>query len=135
MGRQVLDLLVMRRTAVGASVRAIVCGGRDFGDREWLFSALDEIGPTGVVHGAARGADSLAQAWARERGVPEVGYPADWRREGRAAGPRRNATMLKVEQPDAVIAFPGGRGTADMIRRAVEAGVPVYDLSSAGWRG
>jgi predicted Rossmann-fold nucleotide-binding protein len=33
--------------------------------------------------------------------------------------------MLSEGKPDLVIAFPGGRGTADMIRQAKEAGVPV----------
>ena len=33
--------------------------------------------------------------------------------------------MLDEAQPHIVIAFPGGRGTADMVRKAEVAGVPV----------
>jgi hypothetical protein len=33
--------------------------------------------------------------------------------------------MLDEYKPEAVVAFPGGRGTEDMIRRAETAGVPV----------
>jgi len=35
--------------------------------------------------------------------------------------------MLAEGEPDAVLAFPGGRGTADMVRRAKRAGVPVWE--------
>ena len=56
-------------------------------------------------------------------------FPADWIRHGRAAGPIRNEQMLREGCPDLVVAFhddPGlGRGTADMVRRALAAGVPV----------
>lgn len=44
---------------------------------------------------------------------------------GKAAGPIRNQRMLDEGKPDLVVAFPGGRGTADMVRRAKAAGVPV----------
>lgn len=40
-------------------------------------------------------------------------------------GPKRNRKMLELK-PDGVVAFPGGRGTMDMIRAATEAGVPVW---------
>jgi hypothetical protein len=51
---------------------------------------------------------------------------ADWNTHGRAAGPIRNQRMLDEVKPELVVAFPGGRGTADMVRRAREAGVNVY---------
>jgi hypothetical protein len=36
--------------------------------------------------------------------------------------------MLDEWQPDGVIAFPGGRGTADMTRRAKESGLKVWEI-------
>jgi hypothetical protein len=57
--------------------------------------------------------------------VPIDVYVAQWKKHGRAAGPIRNQRMLDKGKPDLVVAFPGGRGTADMIRRAERAGVPV----------
>jgi formate dehydrogenase assembly factor FdhD len=33
---------------------------------------------------------------------------------------------LSKGKPDLVVAFPGGRGTADMVRKAQTAGVPVH---------
>lgn len=68
-----------------------------------------------------------AAEWARRSHVPVESYPADWRR-GKGAGPERNARMLAEGWPDLVVAFPGGRGTADMVRRAKAAGVRVVEV-------
>lgn len=106
----------------------IVCGGRDYDDRERVFSVLDKLEYDGnlyVVEGGARGADTLAADWAEVRGHHHITVPADWSAHGRAAGSIRNQLMLDKYKPNLVIAFPGGRGTADMIARAEKAGVPV----------
>lgn len=54
-------------------------------------------------------------------------YPADWARFGKSAGYLRNKQMLEEGKPDLVVAFPGGRGTANMIAIAMKAGVKVID--------
>jgi len=109
--------------------RVLVCGGRDYSDARLLNAVLDaahEANPIVVlIHGAARGADTLAADWAKQRGVLATAYPADWAHEGRKAGPIRNQQMLNSGKPHLVIAFPGGKGTLDMITRAEAAGVPV----------
>jgi hypothetical protein len=110
-------------------MRVLVCGGREFQDYAALRLLLDaqhEGEPiTLLIHGDAMGADRLAGRWARTRGVVVKAFPANWDRDGKAAGPIRNSAML-AEGPELVIAFPGGRGTADMIRKAMKAGVPVH---------
>lgn len=107
----------------------LVCGGRGYGNRALLYDVLDVAHAAnpivGIVHGGAAGADALAGAWARDNGCPEREYLADWDALGRAAGPLRNQKMLDETKPDLVIAFPGGAGTADMVRRAKAAKVPV----------
>lgn len=112
--------------------RVLVCGGRGYTDSERLFRILDvanNANPiTLLVHGGARGADTLAQRWADDRGVCCMVYTANWKRDGKAAGPIRNQKMLDTEKPDMVIAFPGGRGTADMVQRAERAGLPVVKV-------
>jgi aspartokinase-like uncharacterized kinase len=112
-------------------VIVLVCGGRDFADRDKLFRELDAIYAenriTKLIHGGARGADSLAGLWAATRGVPYQVFPANWE-EGKNAGPRRNQKMLTEGKPDLVVAFPGGRGTADMVRRAYAANVIVKEI-------
>lgn len=115
-------------------MRLLVCGGRDFNDWEWMNEVLTWISGSNhievLIHGAARGADSLAGEWAELANVPIKAYPADWQRHGRAAGPIRNRLMLSDGKPDFVIAFPGGRGTADMISAARVAGVTVMEADN-----
>lgn len=107
----------------------LVCGGRDYDNQKTLFRTLDQVHAINsialLIHGGANGADALAGAWARERGVPYKVYAAYWKRDGKVAGPIRNQRMLVEGEPDLVVAFPGGRGTADMLRRAKAADVLV----------
>lgn len=109
-------------------MRVLVCGGRDYAYYTTVASVLREIKPTVIIHGGARGADYLASVWAVTHNIPEHPYPADWNKHGKAAGPIRNQQMLDEGQPDLVIAFPGGRGTADMVKRAKKAGITVREL-------
>jgi hypothetical protein len=115
-------------------MRVLVCGGRDFTDTEQVADVLDGylVGAHGelvIIQGGARGADQLARRWCEKHDVACVTVPARWAQDGRGAGPMRNRRMLEWFPPDSVVAFPGGKGTADMIRRAVVAGVPVFDLT------
>lgn len=105
--------------------RVIVCGGRAYSDLETVYRTLDALLPSleALACGGAPGADTLALEWARGRGFPCDVFMADWQAHGRAAGPIRNQRMLEEFRPTLVIAFPGGRGTADMVRRAHGAGV------------
>lgn len=108
----------------------LVCGGRDYNGAERLFQVLAHYASAAevIVHGGASGADALAQRWADTTGHCCMVYPADWKKHGKAAGPIRNQLMLDSEQPDLVLAFPGGRGTADMVKRARAAGIKVLEL-------
>ena len=113
-------------------MRILVCGGRNFTDQALLNKTLDDAhlaGPiTTLIHGTARGADSLADEWAASHGVVVAPYAPDWGRFGSAAGPMRNRRMLEQGRPQLVIAFPGNRGTRDMIKQAQQAGVPVLEI-------
>lgn len=112
------------------SERILVCGGRDYADQAMLFGVLDMEAVARPIHaiiqGGASGADRLARLWCHSRMCRYDNYPADWKKHGKAAGPIRNQQMLDEAKPTKVFAFPGGRGTADMIRRAKAAGVPVF---------
>lgn len=115
-------------------MRVLVCGGRDFDDYRRFASSMNTLdlrdGPfKTVIHGGAPGADWCAHLWADSARRQEVEFKADWKKHGRAAGPLRNQQMLDEGKPDLVIAFPGGRGTADMVRRAKAAGIPVREIS------
>jgi predicted Rossmann-fold nucleotide-binding protein len=115
-------------------VKVLVCGGRTFEEWKRLATELGQMHaaePIGlIVTGAAPGADRLAERWAMHHKVPVANFPANWRFMGKAAGPARNRWMLRFMTPDVVVAFPGGAGTANMVRLATEAGVRVVDLRS-----
>jgi len=127
--------------------RVLVCGGRDYGKR-WderhsmlvidthavhklhavLQDTLDIRTPKEselvIVHGAATGADSLASAWAKSKHIREMPFPADWS-GGRSAGIERNIEMLEESEPQLIIAFPGGNGTAHMVSLARKTKTPL----------
>jgi len=107
-------------------MRVLVCGGRDYRDPKAVYAALDALdGVTFIIEGGAQGADCYAAEWADKNGVSHAQFNADWKAHGRAAGPIRNLRMLKEGKPDLVLAFPGGRGTANMVKQARAAGVRV----------
>jgi hypothetical protein len=121
----------MDHEALMSEHRVLVCGGRSYADRHSVYTCLDGLvpKPTMIIHGGAHGADMLAQDWAVYRQIQRRVFMADWENESRAAGPKRNARMLAEGKPNLVLAFPGGRGTADMVRRARAAGVRVIEVS------
>lgn len=109
----------------------LVCGGRDFADRVPLEYELYKRPVGAIVHGGARGADRMAGDWARENGIPEIRVDANWTFHKKAAGPIRNGWMLEFVRVDVVLAFPGGSGTANMVAKAREAGIPVKEIGIA----
>ena len=111
--------------------RVLVCGGRDYRNRLMVYSVLAkyhaEAGIDRLIEGGERGADSLARDWAESAGIPVDTYPADWEAHGSFAG--RNRVMLEEGKPDLVIAFPGGKGTRNMMKQARKAGVEVVEIA------
>lgn len=110
----------------------LVCGSRNWNGRLEIWEELSSRDIELVIHGAARGADTLAGKVAFELGIPVQEWPAEWDRHRPSdpsrknpAGAIRNRKMFKESQPDLVIAFGEGRGTNDMVSIAEEAGVPV----------
>ena len=118
-------------TAPKRGITVLVCGGRNYADTAAVRLVLDTLHSARdiwhVVTGGSEGADRLGEGWAYRNGVRHSRYPANWDLHGRAAGPIRNRVMLRMERPDLVVAFPGGAGTADMVRQARAAGVEVYE--------
>ena len=115
----------------------LVCGGRDFSDQKFMNAELRKLvhkhgKPSLVVHGAARGADRMAGKWAEFHKIPIQAVAANWIRDGKAAGPIRNQLMLDTFEVYLVVAFPGGRGTADKMRRAKLELIEVIDIANDG---
>ena len=126
--------------------RVLVTGSRDWSDRDAVFEALDRVyiflagkKRVVVIHGAARGADSLAQQWFVDRleqgwHVTEDAYPADWIKFGKSAGPIRNLDMV-ASGADICLAFPEGKsiGTRHCMKAAQAAGIQVMEFNRDGF--
>ncbi len=110
-------------------MKIIVTGGRKYANYTAVHQVLTLLEPTLIAHGDARGADSLADHWGEVHGVERVAYPAKWYDGGRidlGAGPKRNKLMLAANlDADLVVAFPGGKGTAHMVKISRAAGLKV----------
>lgn len=130
----------------------VICGGRNFGcdgpdgpEFRFIISKLEKLAseycpgyPSGdiqlpqgieIISGGATGVDTVAIEWAIVNWIPFAEFKPDWKRYGRKAGPLRNQKMLD-EGVDLVIAFPGGKGTADMVRKAKRySGVRVIEYT------
>lgn len=110
-------------------MRVLVCGSRDWTGWRAIERELAKL-PLGtiLVHGAARGADTIAAVVGIRLGLKVEAYPAQWESFGRAAGAVRNKWMLD-SGPDLVLAFHRNlgesKGTAHMVRIAKKKGVEV----------
>lgn len=122
---------VLTRKEVNLIVfRVIIAGGRLFDDYAYLKKSMDYLlrninDDIIVVCGKARGADTLGEKYANERGYDVHYFPADWDRYGKAAGYIRNEEMAK--NADALVAFWDGKshGTKNMIALAKQYGLKV----------
>ena len=132
-------------------MKVLVCGGRDYTNRNHVFVSLDAVAseidliieggcrvyvpdvvggghPSGRLVNPYVSADLFAHQWAEERRKPVISHFADWDSFGKAAGPIRNKEMLEQWNPDVVIAFPGGKGTRNMVKQAKARGIRVEEL-------
>ena len=129
-------------------MRVLVTGSREFTDIGLVHQALLEVtagnhGPHTLVHGAARGADTLAAVAADKLGWTIEPHPAQWKVHDmdcpawhhdrdlptcRRAGHRRNEEMVDLGA-DVVCAFykrgAANKGTAGCVKVAGEAGIAI----------
>ena len=124
-------------------LRVLVTGERTFSNSYPMWFILSYVKgvstprPT-LIHGAARGADTLAAHAATLLEFHVRAYPADWERYGRGAGPIRNQQMLTEGKPDLVIAFfvnrEHSKGTNHMVKISKYAGLPcIIWEENKGW--
>lgn len=127
-------------------MKVIVAGGRFFTDydlvRVTIGQILREIGdePIEIVSGRCStgittfvdddgtevcGADGLGEKYAKINGYAVKHFPANWKKHGTSAGPKRNIEMAKYA--DALIAFWDGKskGTGHMIQLANNYGLQI----------
>lgn len=114
-------------------MRVIVCGSRKLpesaGNVQIAVRLLKSLGATEVVSGDQHGADAVGEMAAARLGITVKPFPAEWRKFGNQAGPIRNRKMAAYS--DICLAFPGGKGTASMLREAVKSGLRIVETPAA----
>jgi hypothetical protein len=118
----------------------LVTASREWRDRQRMQASFLSVqqrfgGPAaamGIVHGAARGGDQLADEVAAELGWARDPVPCtseEWARYGRSAGHRRNARMIRRRAYVGCVAFPFGlsAGTRGCMAAAADAGIRVWN--------
>ena len=109
----------------------IVTGGRSYANVEKLNTVFDELHSKEpislLIEGGAQGADRLARNWAVNNNVSYLTVHARWNQFGKSAGFIRNQAMIEMRH-DIVIAFPGGKGTAGMVKLARNKGSKLMEV-------
>ena len=133
-----MDLYLSSSPAIAPSRSLVIAagGGRDLAWPQQRVAAELLARSSGrlvhlLLHGGARGADAAIGRAAQQLGWSALVMPAQWQLHGRAAGPIRNRTLLEQAVARAVahsspgcltsvlvVAFPGGAGTASLVREA-----------------
>ena len=89
-------------TGKSAALYLIVAGSRTWRNYALMARKLDHLtqnfSKVVVVSGCARGADTLGERWANDRGHEVKQFPADWNRYGKQAGFIRNVDMADFVQ-------------------------------------
>lgn len=128
-------------------MRVLVSGGRNYDNWARVHGTLSQFheryGISCIIQGEARGADFCAKTWAMNNGVRLAsrdlpgtgltGYPAKWAELGHKAGIVRNQEMLSDADPNLVIIFPGGKGTAHMRTLAIACEYPTLIVPDREW--
>lgn len=115
-----------------AEFRVLVCGGRKFAHRVWLYSVLNRHHYrhpiTQIIdNGEVVGANTMACEWAKDNRVPVLQFNPDLRLVGRLGTPLRAHNILHNTKPDLVIAFPGGERTLTMATMAQAANLIIEE--------
>ena len=112
-------------------MKVICAGGRYYANFDLIYTYMSNLhecfGFTELVSGGCpTGVDYFGELWAKERGVPTKVFPANWDEHGKSAGPIRNWDMATYA--DMCVLFPGGKGTANMRKCALELCDSIIDL-------
>lgn len=114
-------------------MKILICGDRNYRDYWAIYDVISKLDKNSIIiHGAAKGTDTIAGMIATKLGLAVIPVKAEWKKYGKAAGPIRNRIMLEMK-PDLVIAFhnniENSKGTKDCIEEAKKRGIEVTLIS------
>ena len=117
----------------------LIAGSRNFEDREIFDRVTEEIIDgdhqfTVIVEGGASGADTMAREYAQEHDMRHIEFKAEWKKYGRAAGPKRNDEMIAfIKEKNGMALYfwdEESRGTKQCIDSARRKGIDIVIWST-----
>lgn len=110
-------------------MKLIIAGGRDFNNfsllehevQSFILELIDEQQPLPkieIISGKAKGADTLGEWFAKDWNFPVIEMPADWSKNGKAAGVIRNEEMARIASHCIVFWDGKSSGSKNMIENA-----------------
>lgn len=105
-------------------MKTAIVGSRNITDYD-LKEALEGLTVTEIISGGAIGVDTLAEVYAKSKGLPLQIFPADWKTHGPKAGPLRNKQIVEACEQLVAIWDGNSKGTATTIRMAQRAGKQI----------
>lgn len=119
-------------------IRVIVAGSRTITNGKYVTTTLNNIFKNHqvecVIVGMAKGVDTIAYWWAKNRGIKVIECPADWDTHGKKAGHIRNSEMANNYCANYLIAFndyrtsKGTSGTNNMLKAAKKRGLKIMEI-------
>lgn len=111
-------------------MRVAIVGSRGYVSTIEMFKSLDalraKLDITHIITGGARGVDTLAEKYGRERGIEVTIIKPEWDKYGKAAGFVRNEEIMNNSEV-AVIFWDGiSRGTEHALAYAKAQRVLIY---------
>ena len=109
-------------------MKVIIAGSRTITDSCTVATAIFKSGfdVTEVVSGRAQGVDTLGEQWGHQTGRKISVFPANWKRDGKAAGPIRNAQMRDYADAAIIFIWANSRGSENMRLQMEKAGKPCF---------
>lgn len=119
------------------SIRLIVAGSRTINDKVLVYHCIDFTvdwlkehaygrKDIEIVSGCARGVDFLGIQYAMENKMDVTSFPADWDKEGRSAGFRRNERMAEYANCLCLVWDGKSAGSKHMLETAKAKGLKIF---------
>lgn len=129
-------------------MKVLITGSRNFHNYKALAAAISEIevimslawqepvAATEILHGGAKGADELANIYAKKHGIKCTVIRPDYKKHPGKLAPLMRNTELVAAADCTVAAYGAGRdgkgGTADAARKTKRAGKHLLELRADG---
>jgi len=105
-------------------MKIVIAGSRTITDMKFLLEAIKLSGykitfSDEIVSGGARGVDTLAEIYAKDKCIPVKIFKPDWNKYGKSAGVIRNYEMAKYCDI-AIVIHNGSNGSLNMIKNLIK---------------